>query len=314
MGAEHNSLLAEKIGRLKKDKNAVILAHYYTRPEVQGVADFIGDSLALSEAAAKTDADIILFAGVVFMAETAKVLSPGKKVLIPDMAAGCSLADSCPAEEFAAFRAKYPDHKVVSYVNTSVGVKALTDICCTSSNALKIIKSMPADQKLIFAPDRNLGDYIKRQTGRDDIVLWDGACHVHEKFSLEKILELKREHPEAKVLAHPECKKPVLMAADFVGSTSALIDFIGRDGGREYIIVTESGILHEMRLKYPDVTLIPAPPTDSMCGCNDCEYMKLITLDKMYDALVNESPEVLVEEDIRQRAEGSIRRMLELSK
>ena len=314
MGTEHNSLLAEKISRLKRKKNAVILAHYYTRPEVQGVADFIGDSLALSEAAAKTDADIILFAGVVFMAETAKVLSPEKKVLIPDMAAGCSLADSCPAEEFAAFRAKYPDHKVVSYVNTSVGVKALTDICCTSSNALKIIKSMPEGQKLIFAPDRNLGDYIKRQTGRDDIVLWNGACHVHEKFSLEKILELKREHQAAKVLAHPECKKPVLMASDFVGSTSALIDFIGRDGGREYIIVTESGILHEMRLKYPGVTLIPAPPIDSTCGCNDCEYMKLITLDKMYDSLLNESPEVLVDEDIRQRAEGSIRRMLELSR
>lgn len=309
-----NAELVEKIGRLKREKNAVILAHYYTRPEVQDVADFIGDSLALSAAAAETDADIILFAGVVFMAETAKVLSPGKKVLIPDLEAGCSLADSCPAAAFAAFRQRYPDHKVVSYVNTSVGVKALTDICCTSSNALKIIESMPAGQKLIFAPDRNLGDYIKRRTGREDIVLWDGACHVHEKFSLEKILELKREHPGAKVIAHPECKKPVLMAADFVGSTSALIDFVGRDGGGEYIVVTESGILHEMRLKYPNVAFIPAPPIDSTCGCNDCEYMKLITLQKMYDSLLTETPEITIDEEVRSAAEHSIRRMLEMSK
>jgi quinolinate synthase len=305
--------LAGKIGELKAGKNAVVLAHYYTRPEVQEVADFVGDSLALSQKAAETDADIILFAGVYFMAETAKVLSPGKKVLIPDPAAGCSLADSCPAAGFAAFRAKYPDHKVVSYVNTSVDVKALTDICCTSSNAMKIIESMPRGQKLIFAPDRNLGDYIKRVTGRDDMVLWDGACHVHEKFSLEKILDLKKTHPGAKILAHPECKKPILMSADFVGSTSAIIDFVGRDGGGQYIIVTESGILHEMKQKYPDVEFIPAPPTDSACGCNDCEYMKLVTLEKIYSTLVNESPEVTMDEDIRRRAERSIRAMLELS-
>lgn len=309
-----NRELADKIRELKKEKNAVILAHYYTRPEVQQVADFVGDSLALSEAAAETDADIILFAGVVFMAETAKVLSPAKKVLIPDMEAGCSLADSCPAAEFAAFKEKYPGHKVVSYVNTSVDVKALTDICCTSSNAVRIIESLPEDQKIIFAPDKNLGDYIKRITGRDDIVLWDGACHVHEKFSAEKIADLKRQHPGAKVLAHPECRKPVLMLADFVGSTSALIDFVGRDGGNEYIIVTESGILHEMRLKYPGVNLIPAPPIDSTCGCNDCEYMKLVTLQKMYDALLTESPEITVDESVRTRAETSIRQMLDLSR
>ncbi len=309
-----NSILVERIKALKREKNAVILAHYYTRPEVQQIADFIGDSLALSQKAADTDADIILFAGVYFMAETAKVLSPQKKVLIPDPAAGCSLADSCDAAEFEKFIGKYPDHKVVSYVNTSVGVKALTDVCCTSSNALKIVEAMPAGQKIIFAPDRNLGDYIKRMTGRNDIVLWDGACHVHEKFSLEKILELKKEYPGAKVLAHPECKKPVLMAADFVGSTAAIINYIGTDGGKEYIIATESGILYELREKYPAVNFIPAPPMDSTCGCNDCEYMKLVTLEKIYDALVNETPEVTIDEDIRRRAEVSIRNMLAMSK
>lgn len=309
-----NHTLADKIAALKKEKNAVILAHYYTRPEVQQVADFIGDSLALSQAAAATDADIIVFAGVHFMAETAKVLSPDKKVLIPDPQAGCSLADSCSAEEFRRFRDRYPDHKVVAYVNTSVDVKALTDICCTSSNAVRIIESLPAETKIIFAPDRNLGDYIKRVTGRADIVLWDGACHVHEKFSLEKILELKKEHPGAKVLAHPECRKPVLLAADFVGSTAAIIDFVGTDGGGEYIIATESGILFELREKYPDVVFIPAPPTDSTCGCNDCEYMKLVTLEKIYDALRLERPEVVIDEKVRRRAEGSIRNMLSMSK
>lgn len=309
-----NHTLADKIAALKKEKNAVILAHYYTRPEVQQVADFIGDSLALSQAAAATDADIIVFAGVYFMAETAKVLSPDKKVLIPDPQAGCSLADSCSAEEFRRFRERYPDHKVVAYVNTSVDVKALTDICCTSSNAVRIIESLPAETKIIFAPDRNLGDYIKRVTGRADIVLWDGACHVHEKFSLEKILELKKEHPGAKVLAHPECRKPVLLAADFVGSTAAIIDFVGTDGGGEYIIATESGILFELREKYPDVVFIPAPPTDSTCGCNDCEYMKLVTLEKIYDVLRLERPEVVIDEKVRRRAEGSIRNMLSMSK
>lgn len=307
------TVLAEKITELKERKNAVILAHYYTLPEVQEVADFVGDSLALSQKAAETDADIIVFAGVYFMAETAKVLSPGKKVLLPDLAAGCSLADSCPAVDFAAFKARYPGHKVVSYVNTSVDIKALTDICCTSSNAVRIVDSLPRGEKIIFAPDRNLGDYIKRITGREDIVLWDGACHVHEKFSLEKILYLKETHPQAKILAHPECKKVILMAADFVGSTSALIDFVGRDGGAQYIIATESGILHEMKQKYPDVDFIPAPPIDSTCGCSECEYMKLVTLEKIYSALRNEAPEIVIDEDIRRRAESSIRAMLDLS-
>ena len=312
MSDNHN--LFEKILELKRQKNAVILAHYYTIPDVQRVADFIGDSLALSRKAAETDADIILFAGVYFMAETAKILSPQKRVLIPDPEAGCSLADSCDAAQFSAFRNHYPDHKVVSYVNTSAAVKALTDICCTSSNALDIISAMPPQQKIIFAPDRNLGDYIKRVTGRDDIVLWDGACHVHEKFSLEKILELKKSYPSAKLLAHPECKKPVLLAADFVGSTAAIIDFVGRDNGKEYIIATESGILFELQEKHPDVHFIPAPPMDSTCGCNDCQYMKLVTLEKIYDSLLNERTEVFVDEDVRSKAEKSIRAMLEMSK
>lgn len=309
-----NSSLAEKIGALKKEKNAIVLAHYYTRPEVQRVADFIGDSLALSQVAAETDADIIVFAGVYFMAETAKILSPGKKVIIPDPEAGCSLADSCDAAAFRLFRERYPDHKVVAYVNTSSQVKALTDICCTSSNAVKIVESLPAGQKIIFAPDRNLGDYIKRVTGRNDIVLWDGACHVHEKFSLERILELKKDHPGAKVLAHPECKKPVLLSADFIGSTAAIIEYVGADRGKEYIIATESGIMFELRERYPDVSFIPAPPIDSTCGCNDCEYMKLVTLEKIYDALSSEEPEVVVDEEVRAKAERSIRSMLDMSR
>ena len=307
-----NRTWADKIRALKEQKNAVILAHYYTRPEVQQVADFVGDSLALSQQAADTDADIIQFAGVHFMAETAKVLSPDKKVLIPDPEAGCSLADSCDAEAFRRFLEAHPDHIVVTYVNTSVEVKAMTDICCTSSNAVKVIRSLPADRKIIFAPDRNLGDYIKRVTGRNDIVLWDGACHVHENFSLEKLLALKKEHPGAKVLAHPECKKPVLMAADFVGSTAAIIDFVGTDGGREYLIATESGILFELREKYPDVNFIPVPPIDSTCGCNDCQYMKLVTLEKICRALETETPEMVIDEEIRRRAERSIRNMLAL--
>ena len=305
---------AEEINRLKKEKNAVVLAHYYTRPEVQEVADFIGDSLALSEKAASTDADMIVFAGVHFMGETAKVLSPEKKVLLSDPEAGCSLAESCPAGEFAKFKARYPDHVVISYVNTTVEVKALTDICCTSTNALKIVQSVPAERGIVFAPDRNLGDYIKRVTGRENMVLWDGACHVHEKFSVEKILELKKEHPGAKVLAHPECKAPVLLVSDFVGSTAAILKFTETDDSMEYIVVTESGILHEMRKANPNKTFIPAPPIDSTCGCNDCEYMKMVSLEKIYKCLLDESPEITIPEDIRQQAEGSIRTMLELSK
>lgn len=305
--------LPQEIERLKKEKNAVILAHYYTTGDVQDIADFVGDSLSLSRQAAQTDAEIILFAGVHFMAETAKVLSPDKKVLIPDLNAGCSLADSCPAEQFAAFRAAYPDHKVVAYVNTTVEMKALTDVTCTSSNAVQIVNSFPKDQKLIFAPDRNLGNYIKSVTGRQDMVLWDGACHVHEEFSVERIVALKKEHPEAKVLAHPECKAPVLVLADFVGSTAALLNFCGKDDAREYIVVTESGILHKMRQQYPDRTFIPAPPSDASCACNDCSYMKLVNLKKIYLTLKYELPEVVLDEAIRSRAERSIRAMLERS-
>lgn len=305
---------AAQIEKLKKEKNAVIMAHYYTLGEVQEVADFVGDSLALSQMAAETDADIIVFAGVHFMAETAKVLSPEKKVLIPDPEAGCSLAESCPVDKFAEFKAKYPDHKVVSYVNTTVGIKALTDICCTSSNALKVIESIPANQPLIFAPDRNLGDYIKKQTGRENIVLWDGACHVHEEFSLKAIIELKKEHPEAKVLAHPECKAPVLMAADYVGSTAGILDFVATDDSREYIVVTESGILHQMMKAHPEKVFIPAPPVDSTCGCNNCEFMKLVTLKKIYECLRDETPEVLIDEELRKKALGSITTMLDISK
>lgn len=299
----------EQLRSLAKQKNAVIMAHYYTRSEIQEAADFIGDSLALSEKAANTDADIILFAGVHFMAETAKILSPKKKVLLPDPEAGCSLAASCEAKAFAEFLKQYPDYTVVSYVNTSVGVKALTDICCTSSNAVQIVRSLPEDAKIIFAPDRNLGNYIQSVTGRK-MVVWDGACHVHEEFSLEKILELKREYPQAKVLAHPECKKLVLMTADYVGSTAALLKYATESDCDTFIVVTEPGILHQMVKDNPTKRFIPAPPVDSTCGCNDCTYMKMVTLEKMIAALQNEQPEVEIEESIRAKAERSIRNML----
>lgn len=306
--------LAAEIARLKKEKNAVILAHYYTLPEVQQVADFTGDSLALSEQAARTDASIIVFAGVHFMAETAKILSPEKKVLIPDPQAGCSLADSCRAEDFAEFLKGYPGYTVVSYVNTSVGVKALTDICCTSSNAVDVVRSLPAETKIVFAPDRNLGNYIRSLTGRTDMVVWDGACGVHEEFSLEKILELKRRYPAAKVLAHPECKKAVLLAADYIGSTAALLRYARTDPADTFIVVTEAGILYQMRRENPDKTFIPAPPLDSTCGCNNCVFMKMVTLGKIYRALRDETPEVVIDEPTRLKAEGSIRRMLEIGK
>lgn len=305
-------MFSEKIRDLKRAKNAVILAHYYTRPEVQEVADFVGDSLALSEKAAAAAADIILFAGVYFMAETAKILSPDKKVLIPDPTAGCSLAASCPTVDFAAFRAEHPNAIVVSYVNTTAEIKALTDICCTSTNALNVIKSIPADREIIFAPDRNLGSYLQKQTGRRNMILWNGACHVHEEFSLEGILTLNKQYPDAPVLAHPECREPILMVADFVGSTSAILAFAGTSPADTFIVVTESGILHEMHKKYPHKTFIPAPPVDSACGCNDCAYMKLVTLEKILAALETEQPEVAVPEPIRVAAEKSIRTMLNL--
>ncbi len=304
--------LREEIAELKRRKNAVILAHYYTTADVQSVADFLGDSLALSVEAQKSQADIILFAGVHFMAETAKVLSPDKKVLIPCPEAGCSLADSCDAAEFACFKARYPGYKVVSYVNTSVEVKALTDICCTSSNALKVVQSIPADEGVIFAPDRNLGSYIQRLTGRSNMVLWDGACHVHEEFSLEKILELKRQHPAARVVVHPECREYIVRVADYVGSTAGILSYCGECGADEFIVVTEAGILAEMRRLYPDKNFIPAPPTDPACGCNECRYMKMVTLENIRDCLRDESPSVEIDEQTRRAAERSIVNMINI--
>lgn len=307
---ENSDALRRRIAELKRERRAVILAHYYTTPEVQEVADFLGDSLALAVQAQSVDAEVILFAGVHFMAETAKVLCPDKTVLIPCPEAGCSLAASCDAADFARFKARYPDHTVVSYVNTTVGVKALTDICCTSSNALQVVESIPADRPVIFAPDRNLGSYIKKLTGRDNMVLWDGACHVHEEFSLEKILDLKREHPGAKVVVHPECKAHVVAAADFVGSTAAILEYCGRSDAAEFIVVTEPGILAEMHRRYPGKRFVPAPPIDSTCGCNDCRYMKMITLENIAECLERMSPEVEIDEEIRRRAERSIRNMI----
>ena len=304
--------LLTRIEELKRRKNAVILAHYYTRPEVQRAADFLGDSLALSIRAQTVEAEIVLFAGVHFMAETAKVLCPSKKVLIPCPEAGCSLAESCDAAEFAAFKAKHPGHTVVSYVNTTVGVKALTDICCTSSNALRVVESIPAEQPIIFGPDRNLGSYIRKLTGRQNMVLWDGACHVHEEFSLEKILELKRLHPAAKVVAHPECRAYILEVADFVGSTAAILDYCGDTETSEFIVVTEAGILSEMQRRFPQKTFIPAPPDDESCGCNNCRYMKMVTLENIVACLENEAPEIVIDEEIRKRAERSILNMIHI--
>ena len=305
-----NSALTARIETLKREKRAVILAHYYTTPEVQAVADFLGDSLALAVEAQSVDADIILFAGVHFMAETAKVLCPDKKVLIPCPEAGCSLAESCDAAAFAAFKAQYPGHTVVSYVNTTVGVKALTDICCTSSNALKVVESIPAEQPIIFAPDRNLGSYVRKLTGRENMVLWDGACHVHEEFSLEKLLRLKREHPAAKTVVHPECRAYIIEAADFVGSTAAILDYCGRSDAEEFIVVTESGILAEMKRRYPAKRFIPAPPDDETCGCNNCRYMKMVTLENICSTLERMEPEIRLDEEVRRAAERSIRNMI----
>jgi quinolinate synthase len=305
--------IVEEINRMRKEKNAVILAHFYQEGEVQDIADFVGDSLGLSQQAADTDADIILFAGVHFMAETAKILAPDKKVLIPDLRAGCSLADSCSPDDFAAFKARYPDHTVISYVNTSAEIKALTDIICTSTNALKIVESLPPDEKIIFAPDRNLGNYIQRITGRE-MVIWDGACHVHEEFSLERIMDLKKEHPEARIIAHPECEKHILIVADHIGSTTSLLKYTIRDKGSTYIVATESGILHQMRKASPQKHFIPAPPKDSTCACSDCRFMKLITLKKIFNTLKYELPEIIMEQELMDKARGSIIRMMEISK
>lgn len=314
MGVEKSDeRLIEEIKKLKEEKGAVILAHYYQRGAIQDIADHIGDSLALARYAATLhDARIIVMCGVHFMGETAKLLCPEKKVLVPDAAAGCSLADSCPASEFRKFIEAHPGHTVVSYVNTSVEVKALTDIMVTSGNARKIIESLPADEKIIFGPDRNLGNYINSITGRQ-MVLWDGACHVHEQFSLEKILELKAAHPGAKVLVHPECPGAVVKVADRVGSTAALLDYARTADAQEFIVATESGILHQMRKDCPGKTFIPAPPNDSTCGCNDCSFMKLNTLEKVRDCLRDETPEISVDPEIARRARRPIERMLALS-
>lgn len=303
------NMISEKIQELKKQKGAVILAHYYTSAEVQAVADYLGDSLALSIVAKEIDAPIILFAGVNFMAETAKVLCPNKKVLIPVPEAGCSLAESCDAKDFAEFKKNYPGHTVVSYVNTSVGVKALTDVCCTSTNALKVVQSIPADQPIIFGPDRNLGGYIKKMTGRDNMVIWDGACHVHEKFSFDKIAALKAEHPQAKVVVHPECPAAIVELADYVGSTAGILDYCGADEAEEFIVVTESGILVEMEKRFPAKKFIPAPAVHE-AKCNECQYMKMVTLENILACLENEQPEVILDEETRQAAERAIENMV----
>lgn len=310
---EDREALKAAINKMKQEKGAVILAHYYQQGEIQDIADHIGDSLALAQIASKLeDARIIVLCGVHFMGETAKLLCPDKKVLVPDASAGCSLADSCPADEFEQFIKEHPGHTVVSYVNTSVEVKALTDVLVTSGNARKIIESLPEDEKIIFGPDRNLGNYINNITGRQ-MVLWNGACHVHEKFSVEKIAELKKEHPEAEVLVHPECRRPLVMLADKVGSTAVLLAHARQSEANTFIVATESGIIHQMKKACPDKEFIAAPGEDSTCGCNDCSYMKLNTLEKLYACLRDETPEITIDEKIAERARRPIERMLALS-
>ena len=305
----------DKIKSLAREKKAVIFAHYYTRPEIQECADFIGDSLALAQQATRVDADILVMCGVHFMGETMKILCPDKKVLIPDMNAGCSLADSCKAEDLAAFKALHPDHMVVSYVNTSAEVKALTDVVVTSSNAKKIVDQLPKDAKIIFGPDHNLGSYINSVTGRE-MLLWNGACHVHSRFSLEALLKLKAENPGVEVLAHPECKAPILAQSDVIGSTKALLEHTIRSSAKRFIIATESGILFEMQRACPDKEFIPVPPevTEGVgCSCNECEYMRMNTLEKLYDCLLNETPEMTVQKETAEKAVSSIQRMLQMS-
>lgn len=303
--------LFEEINHLKKEKNAVILAHYYQDADIQDIADYIGDSLGLAQEAQKSKADIILFAGVHFMAETAKILNPGKKVLIPDLKAGCSLADSCPPDSFAAFKAKHPDHIVLTYINCTADIKALSDVIVTSTNAVQIVESFPKDQKIIFAPDKNLGAYINKKTGRN-MVLWDGSCMVHEIFSLEKLVKLKAQHPNAKIIAHPECEAAILEHADFIGSTTALLNYSKKSAEKEFIVLTETGILHQMQKASPDKTFIPAPPNNN-CACNDCPHMKLNTLEKIYIALKHEQPELLMSAELINQSAKPILKMLELS-
>ncbi len=309
---EKNLNLEEEIKKLKKEKNAVILAHYYVDGTIQDIADFVGDSLALSQKAAETYADMIVFAGVHFMAETAKILSPDKKVVLPDLNAGCSLADSCPEKDFEDFIKQNPEHTVISYVNTSAGVKALTDIVCTSSNAVKIVESVPKDQKIIFGPDRNLGNYISRLTGRK-MTIWDGACHVHNEFSLEGILEQKKLNPDAEIISHPECPKQIVTISEFVGSTSALINYTKNSKAESFIVATEPGVIHEMKKISPDKFFIPAPGEDAECACSECEFMKLNSIEKLYTCMKYEMPEIIIDEEIRKKAYIPIKRMLDLS-
>ena len=304
--------LFEEIEKLKKEKNAIILAHYYQESDIQDVADYIGDSLGLARKAQETTADMIVFAGVHFMAETAKILNPTKKVVLPDLKAGCSLSDSCPPSLFSKFKEKNPDHLVISYINCSAGIKALSDIICTSSNAQAIVESLPKDQKIIFAPDKNLGAYINKQTGRN-MLLWNGACMVHEIFSLEKIVKLKVRHPEAQLIAHPECEEAVLQQADYIGSTSQLLEYVAQNEASSFIVATETGILHQMIKRAPNKTFIPAPPNNA-CACNDCPHMKLNTLEKLYLCMKYELPELIMDEELRIKAKRPIDRMLDLSK
>jgi len=301
-----------EIKRLKTEKNAIILAHYYQTGDIQDIADFVGDSLALSQKAASNSADIILFAGVKFMAETAKILAPEKKVLLPDLMAGCSLADSCKPDDFKKFIDENPGRTVISYVNTTAEIKALSDIICTSSNAVQIVESLPLNEKILFAPDRNLGNYVLNKTGRD-MVIWNGACHVHHEFSLEAILRLKKENPEAKIIVHPECELPVRMVADFIGSTSSLLQYTKNDDGNCYIVATEVGIIHQMIKENPHKIYIPAPPLDATCGCSECSFMKLITIEKILNCLKNEKPEINIDRETLLRAQKPILRMMEIS-
>ncbi len=304
--------IKKEIDRLRKENNAVILAHFYQTPEIQDIADFVGDSLALAQWAAKTTADVLVLCGVHFMGETAKILCPDKKVLVPDLNAGCSLADSCPASKFEEFIKQHPDHTVISYVNTSAAVKALTDIVVTSTNARQIVESLPADEKIIFGPDRNLGNYINSVTGRN-MLLWDGACHVHEQFSLEKILDLKKDYPEAEIICHPECKQYIVEVSDYVGSTAGLLKHVIKSPKKQFIVATESGVLHEMRKACPDKEFIPAPPNDSTCACNECNYMRMNTMKKLYNVLRFGIPEIFVDESVQKKAIRPIRRMLDIS-
>lgn len=305
--------LVEEINRLKKEKNAVILSHFYVDGPLQDIADYVGDSLGLAQAAAETDAEMIVFVGVHFMAETAKIINPSKKVILPDLKAGCSLAESAPADKFAAFKARYPGYKVITYINATAALKTMSDIVCTSANAARIVESFPKHEKLIFAPDKNLGNYINSITGRN-MVLWDGACMVHEQYSVERIIELMEQHPEAEFIAHPECEKPVLLLAKHIGSTTALLNYVKKSPAKKFIVATESGILHQMTKACPDKIFIPAPSADSTCACNDCSYMKLNSLQKLYICLKHEQPEISLPKDVIEKARIPIQRMLDISK